>query len=266
MTTKVFSEALNELDSKYIEKAANYRVKKKRRAWIRWGAAAACICLVALAAITQIKRFTGSKTPTDYGLPLSLELGDRVFMESSYSTSADTLPEGFSASGQVKLSSNKVCPYYTNPEIPEWVYVCLDSDFSGNSYVRYVDERLRSRKLLSCGDSIYISLWTANLYETPDISPEYKAELKAKYGLSIEGEPPAGFELAGVAQFTGYDTVPKAGLAMNTDAAEVYLSKAQPEIALVATKWYTAPETPGEEDVLHCGFDVYVRYDCPFSN
>lgn len=43
MNTKKFSEAMGELDSKYVEEAINYRKKAKKPVWIKWGVAVAAI-------------------------------------------------------------------------------------------------------------------------------------------------------------------------------------------------------------------------------
>lgn len=46
MTTKKFSEAMSELEDKYITEAITYQRSKKKRNWFKWVAAVACICLV----------------------------------------------------------------------------------------------------------------------------------------------------------------------------------------------------------------------------
>ena len=46
MNTEKFSEAMGKLDSKYVEEAVHYRAKKPNR-WARWGALAACLCIMA---------------------------------------------------------------------------------------------------------------------------------------------------------------------------------------------------------------------------
>lgn len=46
MNSKKFSEAMSELDSKYIDEALNYQKKAKKPAWVKWGAMAACLCIV----------------------------------------------------------------------------------------------------------------------------------------------------------------------------------------------------------------------------
>ena len=96
-------------------------------------------------------------------------------------------------------------------------------------------------------------MWTVSLeFEDEDL---YNA-VSEKYGTRIEGTVPNGFSLIGTADFSGYDTIPDGALSMNTEPAEVYWSEAEPEIALVATKWHTAPN-----NTLHHGFNVYIRWE-----
>ena len=47
MNAKKFSDALSALDGRYVEEAALYRRKQGQSFWVRWGAAAACLCLLA---------------------------------------------------------------------------------------------------------------------------------------------------------------------------------------------------------------------------
>lgn len=48
MNSRKFSEAMNEIDSKYIQEAILYKNKtaQKKPFWIKWGAMAACLCLM----------------------------------------------------------------------------------------------------------------------------------------------------------------------------------------------------------------------------
>lgn len=46
MNVKKFSDAMSELDSKYIDEALNYKKKAKKPVWVKWGAMAACLCIV----------------------------------------------------------------------------------------------------------------------------------------------------------------------------------------------------------------------------
>lgn len=52
MNAKKFSDAMSELDTKYVEEALNYKKKSKRPVWVKWGAMAACLCLIVVAIIT----------------------------------------------------------------------------------------------------------------------------------------------------------------------------------------------------------------------
>lgn len=49
MTLKTFSDAMSELDSKYIDEALSYKKKSKKLVWV--GLGAACLCLVAAGAV-----------------------------------------------------------------------------------------------------------------------------------------------------------------------------------------------------------------------
>lgn len=46
MNAKRFSEAMSELDSKYIDEAIHYKKKTRKPVWMKWVAAAACFALV----------------------------------------------------------------------------------------------------------------------------------------------------------------------------------------------------------------------------
>ena len=52
MNVKKFSDAMSELDTKYVDEALNYKKKAKKPRCMKWGALAACLCLVAVTAIT----------------------------------------------------------------------------------------------------------------------------------------------------------------------------------------------------------------------
>ena len=54
MNAKKFSDAMSELDTKYVDEALNHKKKAKRPGWIKWGAMAACLCLVVYAGIRLI--------------------------------------------------------------------------------------------------------------------------------------------------------------------------------------------------------------------
>ena len=45
MNVKKFSDAMSELDTKYVDEAINYKKKARQPVWGKWGAIAACLCL-----------------------------------------------------------------------------------------------------------------------------------------------------------------------------------------------------------------------------
>lgn len=51
MNKKKFSEAMTEVNDKYYEEAAHYERKRKKPIWLKWGAVAACLCLVVVGGI-----------------------------------------------------------------------------------------------------------------------------------------------------------------------------------------------------------------------
>ena len=46
MNTKKFSDAMSELDTKYVDEALSYKKKDKMPIWVKWGAIAACLCFM----------------------------------------------------------------------------------------------------------------------------------------------------------------------------------------------------------------------------
>lgn len=64
MNSKKFTEAMNELDSKYIDEAIHYKKKSaKNRIWAKWGSLAACLCLALGATFTVSKLMQPSDIP-----------------------------------------------------------------------------------------------------------------------------------------------------------------------------------------------------------
>ena len=59
MNAKKFSDAMSELDTKYVDEAPNYKKKagkkKKKQNWTKWGAMAACLCLVIVPSMSMLE-------------------------------------------------------------------------------------------------------------------------------------------------------------------------------------------------------------------
>ena len=78
MTTKTFSHALGEIGDKYVSEAISYTFSKKKNGWMKWGAMAACLCLVVLVGIKMGTR--------DNFIPLNIN----TITNASYSAPAIT--------------------------------------------------------------------------------------------------------------------------------------------------------------------------------
>lgn len=262
-------------DPAYVE-AADRKPLRQRRGWIPWAAAAACLCLLiaAIPAFSQ-KPSTPQEGTTDYGGPPRVAVNGRTYVISSHLASSEELPDGFTYAGTTDVDNGfEDCAYYTNPDIPEWIYVYQEVRTDGtvdetgtlvstpphNAYTRYVDERLRGKKLVCFDGNYYISMWSAWYSgEDPDVIEAYYEKIYEQYGIQIEGAVPDGFTLAGTAAFSGDDTVPKGTLASNEGEVEVYYDASNPEVILVEARWFTVQGA-------HDGFDVYILYDCPFAD
>ena len=73
MNAKKFSDAMSELDTKYVDEALNYKKKAKRPSWIKWGAMAACLCLMVVVAIPIVNHFNNGATDIEPLVEYSLE-------------------------------------------------------------------------------------------------------------------------------------------------------------------------------------------------
>ena len=267
--------------------------KKQLPIWLKRGALAACLCVVLaltvpllrqVAEIPSLDGVTPSRPNENYepdtpgatpdatpGAPKPyLTVDGRDYYVASYSFATNTLPEGFAYAGTFE-NGNK---YYTNPDMPEWIYVFrlyynrnrrdpetnkLDPG-DDYGYIKHVDTRLSGRELLCYKGEYYISLNSVEYedYRThTDITEEYYNSMARIYGERFEGNPKYGFELIGQTTFTGFETVPKGDLACNFGVRNVYKSGVT-DLLLVSNAW-----TEGKK--VCRGYDVYVRYDCPFA-
>ena len=60
MNAKKFSDAMSELDTKYVDEALNYKKRMKKPVWVKWGAMTACIAAV-LAVSTFLVNYQRNK-------------------------------------------------------------------------------------------------------------------------------------------------------------------------------------------------------------
>lgn len=78
MNVKKFSDAMSELDTKYVDEALNYKKKMKKPAWIKWGVMAACLCLIICVA-TIPHLLSGSNPPVSGDLAPMIYVNDKLY-------------------------------------------------------------------------------------------------------------------------------------------------------------------------------------------
>lgn len=79
MNSKNFSDAMNLLDNKYVDEAIGYQHKRKVTGWLKFGAAAACLCLVVGGALTitnlkKVPPYHQGTTEQVYTLPQAAKM------------------------------------------------------------------------------------------------------------------------------------------------------------------------------------------------
>ncbi len=270
-------ELLSDVNEGYV---ADARKIRKHKAWIKWMSAAACLCLVILAAAiiypqpeAEVPSAPMESMPGDMAPNLTAN-GRRYFI-SPYLAVSKTLPEGFEFAGKVDVGGFEDCAYYVNPQMPEWIYVYQEVrtdgtvDESGTlnqtkphmAYARYVEERLRGKDLLCYENQLYISMWSVDCWnENPDTNKNLRDEIYTEYGVRMgDAEVSKDFESVGVAQFSGKDTIPRGNLVSNQAELEVLVNQQDKRIVLVEAEWYTAVYENGTVP-LH-GYDVYILYE-----
>lgn len=279
MRGKNFLDKMEYIDPELIEKAEG---KPKTRRTLKWvSAIAACLCiLIAIPIFNAEPPETPQHETEDPGdmAPNITDPDGRRFFISPHMVVLDELPEGFEYSGTADAGGFENVPYYTSPNVPEWIYVYHDVNTDGKTdstgtliptethkaYVRYVDVRIRGAHLIFIDGNYYISMWSAKPYgDNPDVTAEYYDRIENAYGIRISGEAPEGFGYFGTTVFSGYDTVPKENLHCNYGVFDVYTNPDEPNVILVSTQWHTAESD--KNGTVNKGFDVYIKYDCPFG-
>lgn len=89
MKEKRILDILGKVDEKYIEEAAPAKRTRKSRSWVKWGAMAACLCLVVVASYI-IPHFTAPSSdpyspPEDY--PPMIMVDGQLYKDSGKTTS-----------------------------------------------------------------------------------------------------------------------------------------------------------------------------------
>ena len=97
MNSKKFSEAMSELDSKYVDEAVNYKKKAQKPVWVKWGAVAACLALVCVAAISLFPNNNDESviTPGIADAAPMIYVDDTLYKQSTSQTSFNELKDDF---------------------------------------------------------------------------------------------------------------------------------------------------------------------------
>lgn len=255
MNTKLFSEAMNEVNDRYYEEAANYQAKKKKNGWLKWGTIAACLCVAICMLVIPLMQT--EQLHENIVAPHVL-IANTTYIISPHNIIFEVCPNGFEYAGTVDSDTEKGCSYYTNPEMPEWIYIEQEVPRMGTAneyytgYVRYVAENIRGKDFINYNDNIYVSLYHAQY--PIDISKSLYDEVKDTYGLRIETANIDGFSLVGTTVFEGFDVVPHNNLGSNSHQQEekIYANIDDENVILISTKWNTSSG-------VHYGFSVYVK-------
>lgn len=274
-------EILGDIDEKHIRNAYTAAPKHNAALWGKWAGLAACFLAVML--VWSLRALSPESPVREEAAgegPPHIIIDNQIFYISPYLSVSDTLPDGFEAGGEAWSDGmGEACPYYVNPNIPEWVYVYHEVRTDGTvdehgtltqtephkAYVRYVDQRLRGKHLLRCNGKLYISMWDAAFYEEcPDADEELYNTIRDCYGIRIENEVPDGFSFIGTANFSGHDTIPRLELSSNDTEADVYANPDNTDFLFVSTHWFTATDEEKSE-TRHDGFDIYILYTGPLK-
>lgn len=90
MNSKKFTEAMSEIDNKYVDEAIGYKKKAKSPTWLKWGAMAACVCLVVGIAIPILDP-KGGPGQSDPLRPLNVIEYNGAYYESIDMTNTEVL-------------------------------------------------------------------------------------------------------------------------------------------------------------------------------
>ena len=103
MNSKKFSEAMSELDTKYVDEAISYKKKTKKPIWVKWGVVAACLALVCVAAISLFPHNNDSvTTPGIADAAPMIYVNDTLYKQSTSQTSFNELKDDFVYLGVIK--------------------------------------------------------------------------------------------------------------------------------------------------------------------
>ena len=127
MNAKKFSDAMSELDTKYVDEALNYKKKAKKPGWIKWGTMAACFAVIAVLGVGVFQSgLFGNKTDI-----ATLENGTEIVFVKSEMTASSIDIDGAVTTRQ--LTEDEIATLFPNlPVTAHAIFKTSDMD-AGNS-------------------------------------------------------------------------------------------------------------------------------------
>ena len=123
MNAKKFSDAMSELDTKYVDEALNYKKKAKKPGWIKWGAMAACFAVIAVLGVGVFQSgLFGNKTDI-----ATLENGTEIVFVKSEMTASSIDIDGTVTTRQ--LTEDEIATLFPNlPVTAHAIFKTSDMD------------------------------------------------------------------------------------------------------------------------------------------
>jgi len=221
-------------------------------------------CVGAYFIIQNMNKATNSSGPT------SIIVNDVAYYNSGHTV--EKLTAGFEYGGIVSLvkggGANVVlnCNYYTNTEIPEWIYV-YSGIISGydkyKTYVLFATPEVLYKEYIMFNGQLYQGMWGYMAAEDySDSLWSTNNDLVSRYGIRIEAIPEDCI-LVGNAHVEELNRIPQTALGVNSsdyDNSFVYADPDDSQVLYVSTSWHTATDEE-KVDTLHNGYDVFVQYN-----
>ena len=111
MNSKLFSQAMNQIDSKYIQEALLYQGKTKKPLWLKWSAAAACLAITIFAIVAVLPQKEPETSPKLPQLSISEHTSDGMGFEGYMAYKASELTNANPWNESLELSA---LPVYQN--------------------------------------------------------------------------------------------------------------------------------------------------------
>ena len=126
MNIKKFSEAMGEIDSKYVEKAINYKPNQKKQIWVKWGAIAACLAIMVYAGTRRFSQETHEDMAELPMLSITENTSEGMGFEGYWAYEVSELVNANPWSKSLEIST---LPVYRNPLTYDENYIASGADF-----------------------------------------------------------------------------------------------------------------------------------------